>query len=159
MKFINVQCAPPPAAGVTSRWQLNSFHTRRRSCVSEFTAVVMWFFRSSKVVGGDGTQTAGSIWKFRTSSFKCYVDHSHTMYSSGNIDIRKWVHLFESRCIYIYIFAHVFPFGDINLFHSHSTSSTVCSIFMCPASLHFMVYNLFVYMVLLTADTNSCGLW
>jgi len=34
-----------------------------------------------------------------TSSFKCYVDHSHTMYSSGNIDVRNWVHLFESRCI------------------------------------------------------------
>ena len=33
-----------------------------------------------------------------TSSFKCYVDHSHTMYSSGNIDVRNWVHLFESRC-------------------------------------------------------------
>ena len=25
--------------------------------------------------------------------------HSHTMYSSGNIDVRNWVHLFESRCI------------------------------------------------------------
>jgi hypothetical protein len=30
---------------------------------------------------------------------KFYVDHSHTMYSSGNIDVRNWVHLFESRCI------------------------------------------------------------
>jgi len=27
---------------------------------------------------------------FRTSSFKCYVVHSHTMYSSGNIDVRNW---------------------------------------------------------------------
>jgi hypothetical protein len=31
-----------------------------------------------------------------TSSFKCYVDHPHTMYSSGNIAVRNWVHLFES---------------------------------------------------------------
>jgi len=28
-------------------------------------------------------------WKCRTSSFKCYLDHSHTMYSSGNIDVRN----------------------------------------------------------------------
>ena len=26
-------------------------------------------------------------------------DHSHTMYSSGNINVRNLVHLFESRCI------------------------------------------------------------
>jgi hypothetical protein len=32
------------------------------------------------------------IWKFRTS-FICYVDHPHTMYSSGNTDVRNWVHL------------------------------------------------------------------
>ena len=36
-----------------------------------------------------------------TSSFKCYVDHSHTMYSSGNIDLRNWFHLFESPCILV----------------------------------------------------------
>jgi hypothetical protein len=42
----------------------------------------------------------GGIWKFRTSSFKCYVDHSHTMYSSGNTDVRNCVHLSESHCIY-----------------------------------------------------------
>ena len=46
-----------------------------------------------------GERCSGGIWKFRTSSFKCYVDHSHTMYSSGNIDVRNWVNLFESRCI------------------------------------------------------------
>ena len=44
-------------------------------------------------------RSSGGIWKFRTSSFKCYVDHSHSMYSSGNIDARNWVRLFESRCI------------------------------------------------------------
>ena len=48
-----------------------------------------------------GERSSGGIWKFRTSSFKCYVDHSHTMYSSGNIDVRNWVHLFGSRCIFI----------------------------------------------------------
>ena len=46
-----------------------------------------------------GERSSGGIWKFRTSSFKCYVDHSHTMYNSGNIDVRNWVHLFESRCV------------------------------------------------------------
>jgi hypothetical protein len=45
-------------------------------------------------------RSSGGILKFRTSSFKCYVDHSHTLYSSGNIDVRNWVHLFESRCIF-----------------------------------------------------------
>ena len=41
-----------------------------------------------------GEHSSSGIWKFRTSSFKCYVDHSHTMHNSGNIDIRNWVHLF-----------------------------------------------------------------
>ena len=44
--------------------------------------------------------SSGGIWKSRTSSFKCYVDHSHTMYSSGNTDVRNWVHLFDSPCIF-----------------------------------------------------------
>ena len=48
---------------------------------------------------GLGERSSGGIWKRRTSSFKCYVDHSHTMYSSGNIDVRNWVHLFQSRSI------------------------------------------------------------
>ena len=34
-----------------------------------------------------------------TSSFKCYVDHSHTMYSSGNIRRTKLSPCFETRCI------------------------------------------------------------
>ena len=46
-----------------------------------------------------GERSSSGIWKFRTSSFKCYVDHSHTMHSSGNIDVQNWVHLFESPCI------------------------------------------------------------
>jgi len=48
-----------------------------------------------------GKCSSSGIWKFRTSSFKCYVDHSHTIYSPGNIDVRNWVHLFESCCIFI----------------------------------------------------------
>ena len=47
-------------------------------------------------------RSSGGIWKFRTSSFKCYVDHSHTMYSSGNIDVRNWVRLFESLCVILF---------------------------------------------------------
>ena len=50
-----------------------------------------------------GERSSGGIWKFKTSSFKCYVDHSHTMYSSGNIDVRNWVHLFESPCIIYFV--------------------------------------------------------
>ena len=42
-------------------------------------------------------RSSGGMWKFRTFSFKCYVDHSYTMYSSGNIGVLNWVH--ESRCI------------------------------------------------------------
>ena len=41
-----------------------------------------------------GERSSGGIWTFGTSSFKCYVDHSHTMYSSGNIEVLNWVHLF-----------------------------------------------------------------
>jgi len=42
-------------------------------------------------------RSSGGILTHRTSSFKCYVDHSHIVYSSGNIDVWNWVHLFESR--------------------------------------------------------------
>jgi hypothetical protein len=41
-----------------------------------------------------GELSSGGILKYRTPSFKCHVDHSHTMYSSGNIDVRNLVHLF-----------------------------------------------------------------
>jgi hypothetical protein len=47
-------------------------------------------------------RSSSGIWKFRTSFFKCHVDHSYTMYSSGNIDVRNWVHLFETSCIIIF---------------------------------------------------------
>jgi hypothetical protein len=47
-----------------------------------------------------GERSSGGIWKLRTSSFKCYIDHSYTMPSSGNIAVWNWVHLFETRCIY-----------------------------------------------------------
>jgi hypothetical protein len=55
-----------------------------------------------------GERSSCGIWKFRTSSFKCYVDHSHTMYSSGNIDVRNWVHLFESPCVCVYIYIYIY---------------------------------------------------
>ena len=56
-----------------------------------------------------GEHSSGGIWKFRTTSFKYYVDHSRIMYSSGNIDVRNWVHLFESRCISdMYCMLHTF---------------------------------------------------
>ena len=46
-----------------------------------------------------GERSSGGIWKLMISSFKCYVDYSHIMCSSGNIEVRNWVHIFESRCI------------------------------------------------------------
>ena len=48
-----------------------------------------------------GKRSSGSNWKFGTFSFKCYVDHSHTMHNSGNTDVRNWVNLFESRCCFV----------------------------------------------------------
>ena len=55
-----------------------------------------------------GKRSSGGIWKFRTSSFKCYVYHSHTLYCSGIIDVRNWVHLFESCCIFVLEASHHF---------------------------------------------------
>ena len=57
---------------------------------------------------------SSGIWKFRNSSFKCYVDHSHTIHSSGNIEVWNWVHLFKSCCIpvadsHIKIIRYVLP--------------------------------------------------
>ena len=46
-----------------------------------------------------GKLSSGGIWKFMTSSFKCYIDHSHTMYSSGNIEVGIWVNPFKTRSI------------------------------------------------------------
>jgi len=48
-----------------------------------------------------GERSSGGIWKFRTFSFKCYVDHSHTMFSSGNIDVRIWVQLLN-RSVFLH---------------------------------------------------------
>jgi len=56
-----------------------------------------------------------SIWKFRTSSFKCYADHSHTMYNSGNIDVQNWVHLFESCCIFKNLLKEVLASSSIKI--------------------------------------------
>ena len=46
-----------------------------------------------------GESSSGGISIFRISSLKCYVVHSYTIYSSGNIEVRNWIHHFESRCI------------------------------------------------------------
>ena len=46
-----------------------------------------------------GERSSGGIWKVMISSFKCCVYHSHTTYSSRNIDVRNWGHLYESLCI------------------------------------------------------------
>ena len=44
-----------------------------------------------------------TIWKRRSSSFKYYVDHSYTIYSSGKRGVWNLFHLFESPFTYVYI--------------------------------------------------------
>ena len=58
-----------------------------------------------------GERSSGGIWKFRTSSFKCYVHHSQVMYSSGNTDLRIWVHLFWITLCYKRTFR---PIGGVS---------------------------------------------
>jgi len=47
-------------------------------------------------------RSSGGIWRFRTSYFKCYVNNLHTMHSSGNIEIRNWVHLLNHPVCFSY---------------------------------------------------------
>ena len=85
-------------------WNEDETHAVRHS-FKELTSAKNLVLHSSHFVldwcccAALGERSSGGIWKFRTSYFRCYVDHSHTMYSSGNIDVRNWVHLFESRCM------------------------------------------------------------
>jgi len=72
-----------------------------------------------------GERSSDGIWKFRTSSLKCYVDHWHTMYSSGNIDVQNWVHLFESRCIITTIFLKDVPRVCLLISLQQLTNTTV----------------------------------
>ena len=81
-------------------WRLsfNELTNAKKSCVAQ------WPFCSELALLHGcalGERSSGEIWKIRISSFKCYVYHSRIMYSSGNIDIRNWVHLFESHCVSI----------------------------------------------------------
>jgi len=76
----------------------------------------------------DGRFSDG-IWKRRILSFKCFVDHSHTMYSSEIIYVRNWVHLFKSLCIFWkYIVVYVIQ-GTVN-FKGHLISRVVAVIIM-----------------------------
>ena len=89
-------------------------------------------------------RSSGGIWKFRTSSFKCYVDHSHTMYSSGNINVRNRVHLFESRCI---LYRHHNQCTDIKyevLNMIENTCSNICGNFFLN-HIFKTQYFIFVY--------------
>ena len=95
----NDKCSP--------RWRLNietktkrTLYSSRRLSFNELTNAKKVVLHSShfalnwRCCTALGERSSGGIWKFRTPSFKCYVDHSHTVYSSGNIDIRNWIHLF-----------------------------------------------------------------
>ena len=96
-----------PTTNALSRWMLNvetktklTLYSSRQLNFNEFTNVKKLVLHSShfalnwRCCTALGEHSSGGIWKFRTSSFKCYVDHSHTMYISGNIDVRNWVRLF-----------------------------------------------------------------
>ena len=92
-----------PTTNAVSRWRLNvetktkrTLYSSRRLSFNELAKAKNLVLQSSPALG---ESSSDGIWKFRTSSFKCYIDHSHSMCSSGNIDVRNWVNLFESRCI------------------------------------------------------------
>ena len=81
-------------------WRLNvetktrrTLYSSRRLSFNELTKAKNLVLHSShfalkwRCCTALGESSSGRIWKFRTSYFKFYVDHSHTMYSSGNIDI------------------------------------------------------------------------
>ena len=86
----------------------NALHSSRRLSFNELTnakilcrIVVILFSTDAAARLCARWALYGGIWKHRISSFKCYVDHSHTLYISGNKDARNWIHIFESRCIFI----------------------------------------------------------
>ena len=93
-----------PTTNALPRWRLNvetkrkrTLYSSRRLSLNELTNaknLVLHFALNWRCCRALGENSSGGIWKFRTSSIICYVDHSHTMYSSGNSDIRHWVHLF-----------------------------------------------------------------
>ena len=102
-----------PTTKALPRWRFNvetktkrTLYSSRRLSFNELTNAKNLVLHSSQFCSqltllhgcALGERSSGGIWKFRTSSFKCYVDHSHTMYSSGNIDVRNWLHLFERPC-------------------------------------------------------------
>jgi hypothetical protein len=98
--------------------------------------------------------SSGGIWKFMTSSFKYYADHSHTMYSSGNIDVRNWVHLFESCCTFLYhssVYFEIsqrvssFQTSSINLVQFLSPMRAVCSVQHTLYSLNSMIISGLLY--------------
>ena len=96
-----------PTTNVLLRWRLNvetktkrTLYNSRRLSFNELTNAKNLVLHSNhfalnwRCCTALGERSSGGIWKFMTSCFKCYVDHSH----SGNTDVRNWVHLFESRC-------------------------------------------------------------
>ena len=98
-----------PKFSNTTGWMLKRRRNARRTAVADsvfmnprpqeilccIVAILLWSDAAARLCG---KRYSCGIWKFRTS-FKCYVDHSNTMYSSGNIDVWNWVHLFKSPYI------------------------------------------------------------
>ena len=100
-----------PTTNALPRWRLNietktkrTLYSSRRLSFNELTNAKNVVLHSNhfalnwRCCTALRERSSGGIWKYRTSSSRCYVNHSHTVYSSGNIDVRNWVNLFESRC-------------------------------------------------------------
>jgi len=75
----------------TVSWEQNGYYAAKEKILCCVVTILFSIDASARLELGESSR--GCIWKFRTSSFQCYVDHSHTKYSLGNIDVRNWVHL------------------------------------------------------------------
>ena len=94
-----------PSTNALPRWRLNverktkrTPYSGRRLSFNELTNAENLVLHSShfalnwRCCTALDERSSGGVWKFRTSSYKCYVDHSHNMFSSGNV-------FFKSPCI------------------------------------------------------------
>ena len=104
-----------PTTNALPRWRLNvetktkrTLYSSLRLSFNELTNAKNLGLHSShfalnwRCCTALGERSSGGIWKFRASSFRFYVDHSHTMYSSGNTDVRNWVQ--KNKCTLIKYF-------------------------------------------------------
>jgi hypothetical protein len=104
-----------------------------------------------------------------TSSFKSYVYHSHTIYSSGNIDVRNWVHFFNHplchdarssecqirQCIYVAVTCEIDDWSTVH------RSITLVNFQLDAQRSYLFTYNTFIkilYMFRALLCSSSGGL-